>query len=64
MAPPASYHSTLLKLIGYLDGVEHPKGTEIPSERLAQLTPADLMRWFNKITFDTENPSDDAKPIV
>ena len=64
MAPPASYHSTLLKLIGYLDGVEHPKGTEIPSERLAQLTPADLMRWFNKITFDTENPSDDAKPTV
>ena len=64
MAPPQSYHSTLLKLIGYLDGVEHPKGTEIPMDRLQRLTPTDLMRWFNKTTFDTETPSDDAKPTV
>ena len=64
MAPPQSYHSTLLKLIGYLDGVEHPKGTEIPMDRIRQLTPTDLMRWFNKTTFDTETPSDDAKPTV
>ena len=64
MAPPPSYHATLLKMIGYLDGVQHAKGTEIPQARLRTLTPSDLMRWFNHITFGTENPDDEAKPTA
>ena len=64
MAPPTSYPATLLKVIGYLDGVTYPKGSVIPSERLQRLTPQDLMRYFNKITFDSEDPGDDACPTV
>ena len=64
MAPPASYKATLLKMVGYLDGVEHPKGTEIPQERLVELTPEHLMRWFKKVTYGTEDPEEDASPIA
>ena len=64
MAPPASYDAILLKMVGYLDGVVYPKGTVISRERLETITPADLMRYFNKITFDDEDPDDDTSPTV
>ena len=62
MPPPASYLSVLLKLVGYLDNVTYPKGTEISRERLSELTPTHLMRWFNHITFGTETPTEDSRP--
>ena len=64
MAPPASYPATLLKVIGYLDGATYPKGSVISSEQLQRVTPKDLMRYFNKITFDSEDPGEDASPTV
>ena len=64
MAPPAQYSSVLLRLINYLDGTALPKGTEIPRERLSQLTPKDLMQWSNIQVFSTETPADNAKPIA
>ena len=64
MAPPSQYSSVLLRLINYLDNTELPKGTEISRERISQLTPKDLMRWFNMQVFTTETPEDDAKPVA
>ena len=64
MAPPASYDAILLKMVGYLDGVVYPKGTVISRERLETITPADLMRYFNKITFNDEDPDDDTSLTV
>ena len=64
MAPPASYHAILLKIVGHLDGVVYLKGVVISRERLETITPADLMRYFNKITFDDEDPDDDTSPTV
>ena len=64
MAPPTQYSSVLLRLINYLDNTELPKGTEISRERISQLTPKDLMRWFNMQVFTTETPRDDAKPVA
>ena len=32
MVPPPSYHATLLKMVRYLDGVDHSKGTIISEE--------------------------------
>ena len=62
IAPPSSYNETLLNLARYLDGVVYKKGTAISIERLSQLNPSHLMWWFNKITFDTEDPADNANP--
>lgn len=62
MAPSASYPAILLRLLNYLDSANHPKGTEIPRERLAQLTPKDLMRWFNFQVFGTETPTEEDNP--
>ena len=62
MAPPAAYLSVLVRMINYLDGTSLPKGTEIPRDRISQLTPSDLMRWFNMQVFGTETPEADAHP--
>ena len=59
MPVPPTYERTLLRIVGYLDGDEHPKGTQLPRARLAELTPTYLMRWFNKVSYDTEDPRDD-----
>ena len=64
MAPNPQYSSVLLRLINYLDGTQLPKGTEILRERIQQLTPDDLMRWFNMQVFGVEVRADDAKPIA
>ena len=62
MAPPANYLSILVRLINYLDGTSLPKTTEIPRDRITELTPKDLMKWFNHQVFGTEEPEDDANP--
>ena len=62
MAPPPSYSSVLLRLINHLDGTCLPKGTEITRDRITELTPKDLMRWFNFQVFRTETPGDEDNP--
>ena len=64
MAPPPAYQSVLLRLMGYLDNVEHAKGTVIPRARMILLTPKCLMRFFNNEVYGTEDPPDDAKPLI
>ena len=64
MPVPPTYERTLLRMVGYLDGVEYPKGTQLPRARLVELTPTHFMRWFNKVTFDTEDPGDDDNPTA
>ena len=64
MAPSPSYNATLIKLVMHLDVVQYSKGSIISEERLKILTPSDLMRWFNKITYETEEPDEDARPTA
>ena len=64
MAPAAAYSSVLLRLINYLDSVTHPKGTEIPRERITRLTPSDLMRFFNSEIFGAEVRPEDGNPKI
>ena len=64
MAPPPAYQSVLLRLMGYLDNVEYAKGTVIPRARMILLTPKCLMKFFNNEVYGTEDPPDDAKPLV
>ena len=64
MAPAAAYSSVLLRLINYLDSVTHPKGTEIPRERITRLTPSDLMRFFNSEIFGAEVCPEDGNPKI
>ena len=62
MAPPPSYHPVLLRLMGFLDNVTYAKGTAIERDRILELTPQKLMRWFNNEVYGEEDPEDDAKP--
>ena len=67
MAPskiPPAYRPVLLRAMGYLDGVEYPKGTVIDRQSLIDLTPTKLMRWFNKMVYGSEDPEEDTKPLV
>ena len=58
----AAYKATLRRCLSYIDGIEYAKDHEFTHERLAQIKPAHLMRWFNHKTFDTEDPPPDANP--
>jgi len=67
MAPskiPPAYRPVLLRAMGYIDGVEYPKGTVIDRQSLIDLTPTKLMRWFNKEVYGKEDPEEDTKPLV
>ena len=64
MAPPPAYQSVLLRLMGYLDNVEYAKGTVIPRARMILLTPKCLMKFFNNEVYGTEDPPDDARPLI
>ena len=58
------YKPVLIRLMSYLDGTQYPNETEFDKERLVQLTPKDLMRWFNHRTFGDESPGEDARAKV
>ena len=45
------YKPVLIRLMSYLDGTEYSKETEFEADRLKELTPDDIMRWFNKQVF-------------
>lgn len=63
---PAIYKKYLIRLMSFLDNEEYAADHQFTNERLGQLTPADLMRWFNMETFGQENPpvGHDLNPIV
>ena len=51
---PSGYKSILVRLISYLDNIQYSKETVFEKERLAQLKPDDLMRFFNWKIFGSE----------
>jgi hypothetical protein len=53
---PAIYKRYLVRLMSFLDDEDYAIDHEFTNQRLGQLTPADLMRWFNRETFGVENP--------
>jgi hypothetical protein len=50
------YKATFIKMMSYLDGEDHGTQVEFSPERLGQLTPSDLVRWFNYQTFGEPEP--------
>ena len=56
--------SHLVHLLSYLDNREYPKDTVFSQDRLAELTPADILKWMNVKTFGVENPPADANPTL
>ena len=52
----AKYQATLVKMMSYVDNHEYHKDHDFTQERLGQLKPADLMRWFNNLTFGEPLP--------
>ena len=58
---PSGYKSILVRLISYLDNVQYSKETVFEKERLAQLKPDDLMRFFNWKIFGSETPTAEEK---
>ena len=63
MPPQPSYQATLVALLSYLDNVAYDKDQVFSQERLAQITPADILRWMNVKCFGVQNPPLDANPI-
>ena len=58
---PSGYKSILVCLLSFLDDVQYSKETTFTKERLAQLKPDDLMRFFNLKIFGSENPTAEQK---
>ena len=48
-------------MMSYLDGVLYGMDSEISKERLNELEPEDLMRYFYFKTFGLEDPTDEEK---
>jgi hypothetical protein len=62
-ADPEPYKRCMERFMAYIDGCpRYPKGHVFPQERLAQITPDDIMRWFNHLTYGTEDPDPDQDP--
>ena len=62
--PPSEYRPVLRDFMNYIDNTTHDITHQYTTERLSQLTPADLMRYFNHRTFGTETPTDQDKPRI
>ena len=60
---PRDYQAVLIKLLSYLDAVDYDKDHVFTAERLAAITPADLMRYLNHRCFGNETPPLDANPV-
>ena len=58
-----AYKAQLVAFMSFLDDREYPKDQTFDNTRLLQITPQDVLRWFNLKAYGTENPSDDANPI-
>ena len=60
---PKEYKAILKRVFNHLDNTEYSDDHVFPPERIAQLTPEDLMRFFNTEIFETETPTDNARPL-
>ena len=60
----ANYKSVLARLMSFLDGVTYEPGHEHGVERLGNLTPEDLLLWFNHKCFGTPTPDETSRPMV
>ena len=56
------YLRTLRALFSYLDGIVYAPDHEIPQERLLQLTPDDIVRFFNYRAYGTAAPTETDRP--
>ena len=56
------YLRTLRALLSYLDGVVYTPEIEITEERLMQLTPQDIVRYFNFRAYGTATPTETDRP--
>ena len=63
MAPPA-YKAVLAKLMSHLDGTTYDASHVHSADRLASLTPEDILSWFNQKCFGSTNPDENARPQV
>ena len=54
---PGGYKSVLVRLLSFLDNVQYSKETIFTKERLSEIKPYDLMRFFNWKIFGSENPT-------
>ena len=57
------YLRTLRTFLSHLDAIEYTQETEITQERLVQLTPADIVRYFNFRAYGTERPTEGDRPM-
>ena len=60
-AQQRKYKSVLVRMMSFLDKVTYDKETEFLKERLNDLMPEDIMRYFYFETFGVENPKEDEK---
>ena len=62
--PLALYKLVLARLMSHLDGVQYGIDHDHSVERLGNLTPEDLLLWFNHKCFGTGRPDENARPLV
>ena len=57
------YLRTLRALLSHLDGIAYTPEHEITQERLLQLPPYDIVRYFNFRAYGTERPTEGDRPM-
>lgn len=57
------YKPVLVKFISFLDGIEYPRDTTFPLERLSAITAEDVVRWLKLKAWGDENPAPGALPL-
>ena len=62
MTIPASYKSTLCRLMSYLDGLQYDKDHVFSDAQLAALTPTDIARWMRFRAYGTAEPGTNVNP--
>jgi len=56
------YQRCLNEFISFIDGIDYAKDHEFPDERFQQVTPPDVLRWFNQKAYGTQDPAANAQP--
>ena len=62
--PPPAYKAVLGKLMCHLDGIPYDASHAHSADRLARITPEDILSWFNLKCFGSSTPDEDARPLV
>ena len=58
-----AYASALAAFLSYRDGVVYGKKTTFDNDKLATITPEEIVRYFNYKAYGTESPSPVDKPL-